>query len=116
MKTSFFGVTSRKCLHVFFCKRWALFSEVKQRWTPILLGFSGILPRFPGILPRFLGILPRFLGILSGFLTYIKSVGGALAPPPPTTLAVRVGVGVGHSNSESVTLLTPVVREADLWE
>ena len=29
----FFGVTSKKRLHVFFCKRWAPFFEAKQRWA-----------------------------------------------------------------------------------
>jgi len=42
----FFGVTSKKGLHVFFCKPWAPFFEIKQRWVPFLPGFSGILPRF----------------------------------------------------------------------
>jgi len=42
----FFGVTSKKGLHVFFCKPWAPFFEVKQRLVPFLPGFLGILPRF----------------------------------------------------------------------
>jgi len=42
----FFGVTSKKGLHVFFCKPRAPFFEVKQRLVPFLPGFSGILPRF----------------------------------------------------------------------
>ena len=43
--TTFFGVTSKNG-HVFFCKPWALFFEVKQRWAPFLRGLSGMLPRF----------------------------------------------------------------------
>jgi len=57
-------VTSKKGLHVFFCKPWAPFFEVKQRWAPFLLGFSGILPRFSGN----------------------QNFWGALAPTPPTPL------------------------------
>ena len=48
-----FDVTPKKVLIVFFCKRWAPFFEVKQRWGPFLPGFSGILPRFPRILYKF---------------------------------------------------------------
>jgi len=33
MKT-FFGMTFKKGLHVFFCKRWAPFYEIKQDWEP----------------------------------------------------------------------------------
>jgi len=36
----------QKDLHVFFCKPWAPFFEVKQCWAPFLCGFSGMLPRF----------------------------------------------------------------------
>jgi len=43
---TFFDVTSKNGLHVFFCKPWAPFFEVKQRRAPILRGFSGMLPRF----------------------------------------------------------------------
>jgi len=43
---TFFDVTSKIGLHVFFCKPWAPFFEVKQRRAPILRGFSGMLPRF----------------------------------------------------------------------
>ena len=49
----FFGMTSKKGLHVFFCKRWAPFYEIKQGWAPFLPGFSEILPRFSRILPGF---------------------------------------------------------------
>jgi len=31
---TFFGVTFKKRLHAFFCKPWAPFYEVKQRWAP----------------------------------------------------------------------------------
>jgi len=41
-----FGMISKTALHVFFCKHWAAFFEMKQRWAPFLPGFSGILPRF----------------------------------------------------------------------
>jgi len=43
---TFFGVTFKKGLNVFFCKPWAPFFEVKQRWEPLLRESSGILPRF----------------------------------------------------------------------
>jgi len=38
MKT-FFGMTSKEGLHVFFCKRWAPFFEIKQRWALFFLDF-----------------------------------------------------------------------------
>jgi len=66
---TFFGMTSKKGLHVFFCKRWAPFCESKQRWAPLLFGFLESLPRFLGISPRFSGILPGFSEILPKFLT-----------------------------------------------
>jgi len=47
-------------LHLFFCKLWASFFEVKQRWAPFLPNFLGILFGFSGILPKFSGILPGF--------------------------------------------------------
>jgi len=50
---SFFGMTSKKVLHVFFCKRWAPFYEIKQGWAPFLPGFSEILPRFLRTFPGF---------------------------------------------------------------
>jgi len=46
-------MTSKKGLHVFFCKRWAQFYEIKQCWATFLLGFSEIFPRFSRILPGF---------------------------------------------------------------
>jgi len=61
---TFFGVTPKKGLHVFYCKPWAPFFEVKQRSAPFLRGFSGMLPSFQ----------------------QMKTFGGALAPPPPTPL------------------------------
>jgi len=60
----FFCVTSKKGLHVFFCKPWAPFFEVKQRWLPFSPGFQGFCPDFQ----------------------QIKTFRGALAPPPPTPL------------------------------
>jgi len=44
--TTFFGVASKKGFHIFFCKPWARFFEVKQRWAPCLRGLSRMLPRF----------------------------------------------------------------------
>jgi len=38
---------------VFFCKRWAPFFKVKQRWAPFLPGLSVIFIGFLEILPRF---------------------------------------------------------------
>jgi len=63
--------TQKNGLRLFFCKRWAPFFEVKQRWGPFL--------------PRFSAILPRYLGILPGF-QQIKTFGVALASPFPTPL------------------------------
>jgi len=57
----FFGVTSKKGLHVFFCKPWTLFFEVKQRWVPFFPDFQGFCPDFQ----------------------QIKTFAGALAPPAP---------------------------------
>jgi len=56
-------------LHLFFCKPWAPFFVVKQRWAPFLPRFSGISPRCLGILFGFSEILPKFSGILPGFST-----------------------------------------------
>jgi len=39
-------MTSKKGLLVFFCTRWALSFEIKQRWAPFFPGISKILPRF----------------------------------------------------------------------
>jgi len=53
----------KKSLHLFFCKRWAPFFAVKQRWVPFLLGFSEILPRYLEILPVFFqGFCPYYQG------------------------------------------------------
>ena len=41
-----FWVISKKGLHVFLCKRWAPFYEIKQGWAPFFPGISEILPRF----------------------------------------------------------------------
>jgi len=46
---SFFGVTFKIGLHMFFCEPWAPFYEIKQCWVQFLPGFSGILPRFSAI-------------------------------------------------------------------
>ena len=35
-----------KSLHVYFCKHWAPFFEIKERWAPFVPWFSGILPGF----------------------------------------------------------------------
>jgi len=40
IKKPFFGMTSKNGLHVFFCKRWAPFYEIKQGWAPFLPVFS----------------------------------------------------------------------------
>jgi len=44
---------SKRGFHVFFCKHWVPFFEVKQSRVPFLPGFSWILPRFLRILPKF---------------------------------------------------------------
>jgi len=46
-------------LHLFFCKRWAAFFEVKH-WAPFLPRFEEILPKFSDILLDFSGNLPGF--------------------------------------------------------
>jgi len=48
MKT-FFGVTSKKGLHVIFCKPWATFFEVKQGCAPFSRRTSGCCPDFQQI-------------------------------------------------------------------
>jgi len=68
----------KKGLHMFFCKGWAPFIEIKQRWAPFVPGFAVILPRFSGIFPGFLGIFP-------GFSTN-QNFCVALAPPAPHLL------------------------------
>jgi len=45
MKT-FLWCDLQKSLHMFFCKAWAPFYEVKQHWAPFLPWFSGIWTRF----------------------------------------------------------------------
>jgi len=81
----------KNCLHLFFCKPWAPFFEVKQRWVPFLPRFSGILPRYLGILFGSSGILPKFSRIFPDF-QQIKIFGDVLTPPeppPPTPLPKR---------------------------
>jgi len=45
-RKTFFGVTSKKGLHVFLCKPWAPICKDKQLWAPSLPGVSRIFPRF----------------------------------------------------------------------
>jgi len=52
MKT-FFGMTSKKGLHVFFCKRWAPCYEIKQDWEPICPDFQRFFLDFQGFCPDF---------------------------------------------------------------
>jgi len=47
-------------LHLFFCKHWASFCEVKERWEPFLPRFSEIWPRYLGICSDFQGFCPNF--------------------------------------------------------
>jgi len=56
----------KKGLHLFFCKRWAPFFEVKQGRAPCFPCFSRISPGFSGIMP--------------GFLTYQNFWGCACTP------------------------------------
>ena len=60
----FFGVTSKKALHVFFCKPWAPFFEASNVGCHFYPDFRGFCPDFQ----------------------QIKTFGGALAPSPPTPL------------------------------
>jgi len=78
---------------VCFCKRWVPCFQIKQRWVPFVLGFSGIVPRFSGIFPgfsrillRFSRILPGFSGIFPIFLTSPKFWGFACTPLHPHLL------------------------------
>jgi len=43
---AFFWCDLQKRSSCGFCKPWAPFFEIKQRWVPFSPGFSGILPRF----------------------------------------------------------------------
>jgi len=61
-----FGVTSKKGLHVIFCKPWAPCFEVKQGWAPFSRGFSGMFPRFSAN----------------------QNFWGCAWPPPPTSTTV----------------------------
>jgi len=61
----------RKGLCVFFCKHWARFFEIKQRWSPFLPGFRRICPDFQGFYQDF---------------QQIKTFGVELAPQLPTPL------------------------------
>ena len=81
----------QKSLHLFFCKRWVPFFEVKQRWAQFLPRFSAIWPRYLGILHVILRILPKFSGILPGFSTNQNLWGCACTPvpPPPTPLVKK---------------------------
>jgi len=47
----------KNCLHVFLCKPWASYFEIKQRWAPFLPGFSE-RHFYPDFL--FVKLLPRF--------------------------------------------------------
>jgi len=70
-------------LHVFFCKRWAPFFEIKQRWTPFVPGFSRVLSIFSGIL----------LGFCPGF-QQIKTFGVRLRPTSCTTAFITTSIVV----------------------
>jgi len=55
MKT-FFGMTSKKSLHVFFCKNtilWAPLYEIKQDWEPFFHEFQRFCPDFQRFCPDF---------------------------------------------------------------
>jgi len=61
----FYGDSQKKNgLHLFFCKPWAQFFEVKQGWAPFL---------------------PRFSGILFGFSTNQNFLGCACTPCTPAS-------------------------------
>jgi len=96
----FFGLTSKKELHVLLWKRWAPFFQVKQRWAPFSPVFLEIMPRFSRVLPRIIGILHRFSGILPRFLTNQDFRGCAcnLSTPPATPLQVGFGTKTDFMN------------------
>jgi len=79
-------------LHLFFCKHWAPFLEVKQRWAPFFPRFSRILSRYLGILFGFSGILPKFLGILPGFSPNQNFWRCAWTPCTPASYTTAVDV------------------------
>jgi len=81
MKTFLWCDLCKNGLHLFFCKRWAPFFEVKQGWAPVLLGFSGILPRCLGILSGFSGIWPGF--------SRNQNFSGCACTPSPTPLIIE---------------------------
>jgi len=70
MMKTWFGMIFKKekGLRVFFCKSWAPFFKIKQRWAPFM----------PGFCPHFQRFCPNF--------QKIKTVGGALALPAPSLL------------------------------
>ena len=83
---------------MFFCKLWAPFFEVKQRWTPFLPVLGGFYPDFQTFCQNFPGICPHF--------QQIKTFVGALATPaPPTPLAGTIllfkGSGCSYLNQYS---------------
>jgi len=88
-------------LRLFFCKRWAPFFEIKERWAPFLPRYSGILPRISKILPKFSGILPRFSTNQNfwGCACPPPPFGGVLAPRPPTPLTVIFVFVCGRHNA-----------------
>ena len=75
----------KNVFHLFFCKSWAPFLKVKQRWAPFLPRLSGILPRYLGILFGFSGILPKFSEMLPGFSTNQNFWGCACTPYTPAS-------------------------------
>jgi len=75
-------------VHVFFCKCWALFFEVKQRWAPFLSIFSRNFAQIFRIFSRFSAY---FQGYFPDF-RQIKTFGGCVctpAPPPPAPLLIE---------------------------
>jgi len=77
MKT-FFGVASKKGLHLIFCKPWGPCFEVEQGWAPFSRGFSGMFPDFQqiktfgGALEPHLQQAPLFFhnSIIGNFVVY----------------------------------------------
>jgi len=70
-RENIFGVTSKKGLLVFFCKRWAPFFEVKQRWAPFFEVKQRWAP-FLEVKQRWAPFCPDFQGFCSDFQDFYR--------------------------------------------
>jgi len=73
----FFYWPPKNGLPLFFCKRWALFFEVKQRWAPFLPRFLGIFPGFSSNQNLGVRLHPRLLHHCAQWRNLGSEPGGA---------------------------------------